>query len=444
MKFFDRENELKKLREIRSRSRSGACWTVLTGRRRVGKTELVMQAFGDAPYLYLFVTRSAEADLCDGFKDRIEAFTGRTLPGKVTKFSALFRYLLEYAEEHPVTVVIDEFQDFFRVNPGIYGEMQRDWDELSRKAKINLVVTGSVNTLMNKIFKEKSQPLYGRQTDQIKLRPFSLSTLREILSCYNPGWKNDDLLALWTYTGGVAKYVTLLIDRKAYTQRRMSSVLVEEDSYFLDEGWAVLVEEFGKDYGTYFSILGAIARGRTSRSAIMNEIGGEVGGYLTRLEDQYELISKRQPIFEATTNKNCLYALNDNFFRFWFRFIFKHQYLIQVRMFKELREIVDRDYEVFSGLSLEGCFREQFIEAGAYSRLGAWWDRKGENEIDLVCENEFKGTLDFYEVKRDDSRFDRDLLLRKIGKFFEKNPDKRELKTSVGRLSLCDLRRQEF
>jgi AAA+ ATPase superfamily predicted ATPase len=70
MKFFDREKEIEKLRDIRARAREGACWTILTGRRRVGKTALVTTAFGDEPYLYLFVTRSAEADLCDGFKSR--------------------------------------------------------------------------------------------------------------------------------------------------------------------------------------------------------------------------------------------------------------------------------------------------------------------------------------------------------------------------------------
>jgi len=439
MKFFDRQNEIVRLREIRARSRENATFTVMTGRRRVGKTELVKMAFADEPFVYLFVTRSAEADLCDGFKARIEAYTGRTIPGRVTKFRALFRYLLELAAERPITVVIDEFQDFFRVNPAIYSEMQCEWDELSGRAKINLVVTGSVNTLMNKIFTEKKEPLYGHDTDRMTVRPFDVSVLKEILSFYHPGYSADDLLALWTFTGGVAKYVSLLINRKAYTRRKMIDVLIEEDSYFLDEGWAVLVEEFGKEYGTYFSILSAIARGRTSRAEIMNEIAGDVGGYLTRLEEQFGLIVKHQPLFEQTTNKCCRYKLNDNFFRFWFRFVFKHQYLVQVRMFDELRGLVSRDYEVFSGLALEGLFRAEFSERHAYSRMGGWWDRKGENEIDLVCENEFKGTIDFFEVKRDAKRYDRESLEEKVEAFFAKNPKKRKLKAAVGLLSLADV-----
>ena len=439
MNFFDRQNEIAKLRAIRSRARSGFCFTVVTGRRRVGKTELVKHAFGDKPYLYLYVVRSAEADLCDGFQHRIESFTGKSIPGKITKFSAIFRYLLELAAERPLTVVVDEFQDFSRVNPSIFSEMQRDWDELAGAAKMNLVVMGSVNTLMNKIFKEEKQPLYGRETDNLTVRPFDVSVLKKILAFHHHAYKPDDLLALWMFTGGVAKYVALLMDRRAFTRERMIKVVVEEDSFFLNEGWAVLVEEFGKEYGSYFSVLSAIARGKTSRAEIMNEIGGDVGGYLTRLEEQYGLISKKQPILEPTSNKNCRYWINDNFFRFWFRFVFRYQYLVQVRMFEELRGIVRRDYEVFSGIALEGFFRARFMEGHAYSRMGGWWDRKGENEIDLVGENEFANTVDFYEVKRDAARIDLKALERKSRSFFEKNPALREYRAAFKGLSLDDI-----
>ena len=439
MKFFDRKGEIRKLREIRNRSRETAAFTVITGRRRVGKTELIKAAFGDRPYLYLFVTRSAEADLCDIFKERVEEFTGRTIPGKITKFTMLFRYLLELSHEREMTVVIDEFQDFFRVNPAIYSEIQRDWDELSRGAKINFVVTGSVNTLMNRIFKEKGEPLYGRDTDRMTVRPFDVSVLKDILASHHPKYTADDLLALWTFTGGVAKYVSLLMDRKAFTRKKMIAAIIDEDSYFLTEGWAVLVDEFGKDYGSYFSVLSSIAKGRTSRAEIMNEIGGPVGGYLTRLEDQYGLIAKNQPLFEVTSNKSCRYRIDDNFFRFWFRFVFRNQYLIQVRLFDDFRALVERDYEAFSGRALETYFKAKFIEEGRYSRMGGWWDRKGENEIDLVCENEFKGVLDFYEVKRDSRRYRQGDLDAKVCRFLEKNPEKAKLSIRTNILSLQDM-----
>ena len=108
-------------------------------------------------------------------------------------------------------------------------------------------------------------------------------------------------------------------------------------------------------------------------------------------------------------------------------------------MHRQLREIVERDYDVFSGIALEGYFRRKFIEEGRYSRIGGWWDRKGENEIDLVCENEFRKTLDFYEVKRDRSRIDLNDLERKSKAFLDKNPSKWELKRTLSGLSLEDM-----
>ena len=85
------------------------------------------------------------------------------------------------------------------------------------------------------------------------------------------------------------------------------------------------------------------------------------------------------------------------------------------------------------------AFRERFAEAHVYSQMGGWWDRKGENEIDLVCENEFAETLDFYEVKRDAKRYERAALEAKVEAFFRKNPEKRSRKLSFGSLSLKDL-----
>ena len=151
------------------------------------------------------------------------------------------------------------------------------------------------------------------------------------------------------------------------------------------------------------------------------------------------MIGKKQPILETNERKNCLYKIDDCFFRFWFRFIFKYDYLIEVRMFDELRGIVTRDYDAFSGVALEGFFRWKSIGEGRYSRIGGWWDRKGENEIDLVCENEFRNTLEFVEVKRSRERIDLDALRVKAEAFLQKNPDRRDREISYAGWSLDEM-----
>ena len=172
---------------------------------------------------------------------------------------------------------------------------------------------------------------------------------------------------------------------------------------------------------------------------IEQSLGGSAGGYITKIEDDYGLIDKKQPIFEKSGNKNCVYQIRDNFLRFWFRFVWKYAYLIELRYYEELQGVVARDYKAFSGLALEGYFREKFAGEHAYTKMGAWWDRRGENEIDLVCENEFSNRLDFYEVKRDSARLDAAILERKAEAFLAKNPQYKSWKRSCLGLSMDDM-----
>ena len=119
---------------------------------------------------------------------------------------------------------------------------------------------------MNKIFFDDSQPLYGRNTGKLKLNPFSVELLKKILGEHNGNYSKKDLLALWTITGGVARYVSLFMDAKAYTRKAMLKFVYSLASPFVDEGVVILSSEFGKEYSTYFSILSAVASGKTAFS----------------------------------------------------------------------------------------------------------------------------------------------------------------------------------
>ena len=417
MRFFDRTEEIASLKEIQELSKNNAQFTVITGRRRIGKTHLVWKAYEDQQILYFFVARKAESDLCSDYLLEIEAKLGIPTMGKVERFPEIFEYLMKLSIERPITLFIDEFQEFFKVNKSVYSDMQRIWDKYHTMAHINLIVCGSIYSMMTKIFKDKKEPLYNRQTRFMSIKPFTPAVLKEIMAEYNPDYTPEDLLALYSFTGGVAKYVQLLIDAGATTKTKMLNQIIKSDSIFLGEGKAILIEEFGKDYGIYFSILSAIARGKTTRSEIENIIGKEIGGYLTKLENEYELISKKQPIFEKSSTKNVRYMIEDNFFTFWFRFIYKYNYMLEIENYDALKTIINRDYETFSGLMLERYFKRVLIESKIYTRIGSWWDRKGENEIDIVAENELDQHALFIEVKRKIENYDPELLNGKIAAF---------------------------
>lgn len=413
MKFFDRTEEIGVLRQARDRAEKAAQFVVVTGRRRIGKTQLVLQAFGEENLLYFFVARKAETELCKGYARELEEKLRLPLLGNPESFAKIFEYVMEVACQRPVTLFIDEFQDFMKVNPSVYSDMQRIWDLYHTRAKITLVVAGSINTLMNRLFRDSKEPLYGRQTRFLNLKPFTPSVLKDIMECYNPRYSNDDLLALYAFTGGVPKYIDSLVTAGALSTEDMIEEIVSEGSIFTEEGKAMLVEEFGKDYAIYFSILTAIASGYTIRNEIEPQVGKEIGGYLTRLEDTYGIISKHQPMFEKTANKNVHYQIHDNFLRFWFRFFYKYSYMVQLGAFERLQDLVKRDYTTFSGLALERYFVAKLTEKGGYTHIANWWDRKGENEIDIIAENELDKNVEFFEVKRQESNIDLSILRSK-------------------------------
>ncbi len=421
MKFFDREKETKILQEVKNLSRENAQFTVLTGRRRVGKTWLVTHTYDSKDMLYFFVARKSETDLCKGYAKEIEEKLHIPVLGSPDNFADIFEFLMKYSQQHPITLFIDEFQDFLRVNKSIFSDMQRIWDLYSENSKMNLIVGGSIFSLLSEIFKDNKEPLYGRQSRFLNIKPFRTAVIKDIFKTYNPSYKPDDLLTLYMLTGGVAKYVSSLMDNKSFTSKEMIERIIAEDSPFISEGKNILMEEFGKDSSVYFSILSAIASGRNTRNEIETAVGKEVGGYLSKLEDDYTLITKRLPVLTPNSQKNVHYEIDDMFFKFWFRFIHKYNYMLEIGKYDKLREVIERDYTTYSGHVLKRYFQQKLAEEADITRLGNWWDRKGENEIDIITENELDDTLVFYEVKRQKDNISIGELKKKAEAFFTKN-----------------------
>ena len=259
-------------------------------------------------------------------------------------------------------------------------------------------------SLMKRIFEKENEPLYGRPTSKISLRPFTLATLKQIYSDYYPNYENEDLLCLYMLTGGVAKYVELLMDAGCFTKEKMLNYVCRMDSYFLSEGRDIINNEFGADYNTYYSILQLIAGGQNRRSDIDGALQKDSGVYLLNLENNFGIITRIRPILSSPNSKVSSYEIIDPFLRFWFRFICPYQALIESGQLKLLRENINAHYEQFSGRTLERYFQTQMMESGIYTQVGNWWDKKSENEIDLVALNEFDHTGLIAEVKRNEHK----------------------------------------
>ncbi len=412
MNYYDREIPLKQLKAIRDKAfESFSKMTVLKGRRRIGKTTLGTLAFEGADFVYLFVGRRSESDLCEDFSSEIRRVLGVFVPEGITRFKDIFGLLMSAGETRSFTLFIDEVQEFYYINKAVFSDIQDIWDRTRRKTHVNLVFSGSTFTLMEKIFKDEHEPLFGRADLTLELEPFSTSVQKSILADHKADYNNDDLLALYCFTGGVPKYIELLMDNGCLNLDSMVDYMTTPGSQFLDEGEKILIQEMGKNYGTYFSILARISSGEVTLPEIEGSLGDKsLGGQIRILEEEYKLISKKRPIRSGENSKDVRYEISDVFLRFWFRYFHRYRSLVEIKNYSALANIIKEDYPTYSGRILERWFRERMMESQKYSEIGGWWNptkgKKGiaPNELDLVGVA-LDGTVKAFEVKRNKSKY---------------------------------------
>ncbi|NOZ91373.1 MAG: AAA family ATPase [Epsilonproteobacteria bacterium] len=419
MKFYNREDELTILKRADNLKNIHSIMTILIGRRRVGKTALVLQPFSKERVLYFFISRKDEKLLCEEFVEEMKDKLDIPIFGNIKSFSELFSLVLEVAKKERFTLIIDEFQEFYKVNKTIYATMQKLWDLNKKDTYLHLIICGSVYSLMKKIFEDNKEPLFGRADFKIDLQPLKVSVLENILKDYK-NYSAQNLLDFFILTGGIAKYIELFVLYNAFSQKKMIDEIIKANSLFLDEGKNRLIEEFGKEYGVYFSILSLIASSKTSSSEIESILEKNVSGYLSKLEKDYSIIKSIKPIGAKVNSKIQKYEIVDNFLNFWFRFIFKYQSLLEIENYERLKNIIHRDWSTFSGRFLEKLFIEKFKESGEFTQIGSYWERKNQNEIDIVAIDEIEKRIVLCEVKLSKKRLNYNLLVQKSQKLIQK------------------------
>lgn len=372
---------------------------VITGRRRVGKTLLSMVYVKNKPHLYLFISKKTEVLLCEEFSNLIKEKFKIPVIGEIRTFRDIFMLLLEIGKTQSFVLVIDEVQEFLNINPAVFSDMQKLWDQYLYQSKIQLILMGSVYSLMHRIFEDSHEPLFGRADRIIRLKPFSISQTYAILKQHGQA---DDITTLFNYylvSGGVPKYLELLLVEQVFKEKEIFDFILSENSPFLDEGKNVLIDEFGKEYGVFFSILELIASGKTSRSAIESVLQKDIGGYLERLENYYGVLGKFRPIHAKPQSKTVRYRIEDLFLKFWFRFIFREWTAVETSNFAYVKQVLKRDLSSYKGGILEDFFRKLFQESKQFNEVGAYWESDNSNEIDLVALNDLEKRIVIAEIK---------------------------------------------
>lgn len=401
MKFYDREKELEML--SRCSKTSGFEFIVVSGMRRIGKTRLLLEFLSKRDYAYVFVAKDKTTT---AFLKDISVDLGIPEFHRITD-------LLKYLFETKKYVFFDEFQNFYYMDKSIYSDFQKVIDEYKQKGKQTcLFVSGSSFSLMRKIFADYSHPLYGRKDVQIDLAEFEFPVVCDILQ--DMGITDvEEKIKYFSVFGGVPKYYEIIEKQedKNFERCIVDLFFGGKTSFLADEGKSVLVTEFGGEYKTYFSVLEAIAQGRTR----LNEIAGMFENktnvttkYVDMLRKEYNLVMRQTPILDDPRKSRAgIYRLRSHFLDFWFSFVKRYEGFYEQGRMDEIKSVFIENYNSYVSYVFEDIARMMLVKKKPFDfdKAGRQWGVfkgvKGQNsyEIDIVAVNEKTREIGFFECK---------------------------------------------
>ncbi len=398
--FIDRDEELAFLSD-RFGSHS-AEFIILYGRRRVGKTEIIKRFIKNKKSIYFLADRRPEAENIRELQKNMAEFLKDSLfeKAKFENHIELFREFAKKAGNQRVILVIDEFSYLMEGNKAIDSIFQKIWDEYLRKTKIFLILCGSSVTMMESLMGYKN-PLYGRRTGQWKVELLRFRDARKFL----PKYDIENQIKAFSILDGIPQYLLQFDDKKELTENLKEKVF-NKGSFLYIEPEFLLREEL-REPRNYFSILKSISFGNTTFGKIQNHTQLDktlVSKYLDTLITLH-LIEKIYPVtLRKEKARDTRYKINDNFFDFWFKFIYAHKEDIEENKADAIEKIMGDGFSTYLGRKFEAVCA-QFL-AGLHGRniapfkiekMGNWWHK--EEEIDIVALNDRANEILFCECR---------------------------------------------
>ncbi|MFQ5922447.1 MAG: ATP-binding protein [Anaerolineales bacterium] len=400
--FVDRDAELTQLEQLLQTKE--AQLFVLYGRRRVGKTELLRAFCKDKAHLFFIATMSSDSDQLATFSQHIWGFIHSEIPEGFTfpSWEAAFRALVDLPGR-PI-VVLDEFTYLIGGNKAIPSILQKVWDESLKDTKVFLILCGSYVGMMEAEVLGYQAPLYGRRTGSLFLQALSLPAATAFFPNYTPVQQ----IEAWSVLGGMPYYLETFDDASSVYKNIRSHVL-DTQGRLHNEPRLVLMEEL-REPRNYFSILRAIAQGRTR----LNEIaqGAGVGNasttarYLDILQ-RMRLIERKVPATESQPQKSKkgIYKFRDPFLRFWFRYVHPNIGSLELGLANAiLAQRVRATFQAYVGQGFGEAARAHTAQLARMGelpflpeRIGGWWDRRAE--IDLAAVSDSEGSILLGECK---------------------------------------------
>ena len=403
--FVGRKDELQFL-ECKYNSAGGQL-IVLYGRRRVGKTETLRKFCEGKEHIFYSCTESPDELQLAAFSERILQ-KGFPAAQYIKSFPEWFQALSSIAElplSAKKLLIIDEFPYMVKGNPSIPSILQKIWDEGLRDKDVMIVLCGSAMSFIeNEILSEKN-PLYGRATGILKMNEMSFYEAIQFL----PNYSAFDQITAFAILGGIPHYLKQFDDGQSLAENICESIL-SRGSILYNEVEFLMRQEL-RETAIYNAIIEATALGNTKLGDIHQKTQIEktkLSAYLKNLTS-LNILCREFPVpgnvKEQANVQRGLYQVTDNFFRFWFAFVFPNQSELEAGDARGIWEhIIEPTLDGYTSHIFEDICR-QYLRArnrkGAlpfyFTKIGRWWD-KGI-EIDIMATDSTKHNFLLGECK---------------------------------------------
>jgi AAA+ ATPase superfamily predicted ATPase len=352
----------------------------LWGRRRVGKSALLLHFAGNKRHLYFEATSGTMSDQLGDFSERLAEATGRAALSARHWRDALDA-VADWAREGPVLVVLDEFQYIAQEQRDIGSVINVWWRERGEALPIFLVLCGSEVGFFEREVAGYSATTYGRRAGQLRLRPFR----PEDVALFLPDWTPEERIAAYAVFGNMPYYLSHIRPDRSLPENILNLILMSDG--LLHEEARLLLEQELADASGYFSVLRAIAAGQTRVSQIAARTG--VRGGTVRISQMLEtlqnmwLVRRTVPVtvMNPERSKQSFYRITDPYLRFWFRFVLpSHDRLIDGRGAQRHleRRVMPQLDEFVSTPAFEEICQSWLLREVDAAATGRWWGKVRE------------------------------------------------------------------
>lgn len=386
--FVNRINELESLEEEYKRSASS--FSVIYGRRRVGKTALISEFIKNKSHIYLYMTLSELDSQLEAFTDEIKKFIDDSFKEhlKFKSFEDAVDFLSTLKLEKKLVFVIDEYQYLAQKDRGFSSKLQKLWDTKLQNSNIYLILCGSVLSMIHSQILNYNAPLYGRRTSQFHIKPIKFRYIKEFI----PSLNRLDQILVFSSFGTIPKYLNEY-DKDLSFMENIEKKILNKNSYLYSEGNFLLKDEISNP-ASYFSILQAISKGNRKIGSIAKALGvnsSYLSKYMLKLIE-LDILIKEIPITEKNSVKSKFgqYKIKDKFLDFWFYYVYKNYNYLEIGQTKTILDEIELNFnERFVSFAFEDYVLEDLTENPKKyldfipTKVGRWWNNK--EEIDIVA-----------------------------------------------------------